>query len=237
VFERLDPQRIVATAEQLARRVAERFPTSGLSRVAAELVAVSRRAADDAEWIRQPRWRIRIGVSALVILLLATVAAAVATLLPRPADATMAELIQASESVIQDLVFLGIAIYFLASLERRWKRRRALRSLHTLRSMAHIVDMHQLTKDPERITGHTMGPDTASSPERGAMTVFELSRYLDYSSEMLSLLSKSAALYAQDFDDPVTMATVTEIEALSTDLSRKIWQKIMILDRIAADSA
>ena len=30
---------------------------------------------------------------------------------------------------------------------------RALKAIHELRSIAHIIDMHQLTKDPERITG------------------------------------------------------------------------------------
>ena len=57
--------------------------------------------------------------------------------------------------------------------------------------MAHIVDMHQLTKDPERLLQG--GPATPSSPQR-TMTPFELGRYLDYSSEMLSMISKTAAI-------------------------------------------
>ena len=69
------------------------------------------------------------------------------------------------------------------------------------------------------------------------MTPFELSRYLDYSSEMLSLLSKTAALYVQHFNDPVTLSAVNDVEELTTGLSRKIWQKIMILDRIMAPVA
>ena len=40
---------------------------------------------------------------------------------------------------------------FLFSLEGRLKRRTALRMLHRLRSIAHVVDMHQLTKDPENV--------------------------------------------------------------------------------------
>jgi len=101
-----------------------------------------------------------------------------------------------------------------------------LAALHELRSLAHVVDMHQLTKDPDRFR-----PDvvlTASSPAR-QMSQFELSRYLDYCSEMLSLIGKIAALYAQDFDDPSVLAAVNEIESLTTGLSRKIWQKLMIV--------
>ena len=127
---------------------------------------------------------------------------------------------------INDVVLLGIGIFFLVSLERRITRRRALRALHELRSLAHIADMHQLTKDPERIIAS--GPATASSPER-TMTRFELGRYLDYVTELLSLVSKVAALYVQRFDDEVVLGAVNEIESLTTGLSRKTWQKIALM--------
>jgi len=38
----------------------------------------------------------------------------------------------------------------------------------------------------------------------------------------------------QNFDDPVTLAAVNEVENLTNGLARKIWQKIMIFDRILA---
>jgi hypothetical protein len=90
-----------------------------------------------------------------------------------------------------------------------------------------VIDMHQLTKDPERVL-RTDWESTPSSPTE-TMSPFLLTRYLDYCSEMLSILGKVAALYVQDFDDEVALAAVNEIEALTTGLSRKIWQKIMIL--------
>ncbi len=141
---------------------------------------------------------------------------------------SFADFVQAVDAGINDLVFVGIAIFFLATLEARIKRRRALKALHELRSLAHIIDMHQLTKDPHVITN--TGQATKSSPKR-TMTDFELSRYLDYCSEMLSLIGKVAALYVQRFDDPVALSAVDQIEDLTTGLSRKIWQKIMIIDR------
>jgi hypothetical protein len=73
---------------------------------------------------------------------------------------------------------------------------------------------------------------TASSPKR-EMTRFSLARYLDYCSEMLSIISKVAALYIQDFDDAVGLSTVNDIQSLATGLSAKIWQKIVILDTLA----
>lgn len=40
-YRTLDPAKIIATAEALRQRVAERFPHSGLYRVAGELVSLS----------------------------------------------------------------------------------------------------------------------------------------------------------------------------------------------------
>lgn len=50
--------------------------------------------------------------------------------------------------------------------------------------------------------------------------------YLDYCSEMLSLVGKTAALYAENNDDQVVLQTVEGIEELTMNLSQKIWQKI-----------
>ena len=108
------------------------------------------------------------------------------------------------------------------------KRHEALKAFHQLRSLVHVIDMHQLTKDPSLVLGTERVKDTAASPKR-VMTAFELGRYLDYCSEMLSLTGKVAALYAQDLDDPVVVEAVNDIEMLATNLSRKVWQEIAIL--------
>ena len=59
--------------------------------------------------------------------------------------------------------------------------------------------MHQLTKDPSAVV--SVAGKTASSPAR-TLSRFEVTRYLDYCSEMLSLTSKVAVLFAQGFPDP-----------------------------------
>jgi hypothetical protein len=53
--------------------------------------------------------------------------------------------------------------------------------IHRLRGAAHVIDMHQLTKDPEQ-TLHRL-PPTQSSPERG-LDRLQLARYLEYCSEV-----------------------------------------------------
>ena len=50
------------------------------------------------------------------------------------------------------------------------------------------------------------------------------------------LTSKIAALYVQYFDDRIALQAVNEIENLTTGLSRKIWQKVMILDTLSSGS-
>ena len=228
MFRRLDPARIVATALQVQSRVRERFPDAGLARVAGEVVEVTEKAAANQPWFGRPHWPVRIGVGLCIALLLTVFSFTALAVIKLPRTATLPDVVQAVDAFISEVVFLGLAILFLSSVEVRRKRRRALEAIHELRSLAHVIDMHQLTKDPDRILGAEVGGNTASSPVR-SMTGFELSRYLDYCSEMLSLLSKCAAVYIQDFEDPVTISAVNEIESLTSGLSRKIWQKIMIL--------
>ena len=230
MYRSLDAARIVETAEALQKRVSERFPGSGLGRLSAELLQVTREAAALSSWLGKPHLLVRAGVGACVVAVAAVLFGACVSLHLRWSLSTVTELIQAVESGVNDLIFLGVAVFFLVTWEGRRKRARALKALHQLRSMAHIVDMHQLTKDPERVA--RAGPDTPSSPKR-QMSPFELMRYLDYCSESLSVISKVAALYVQDFDDPVTLGAVNEVENLTAGLSRKVWQKIMILDRMA----
>lgn len=64
------------------------------------------------------------------------------------------------------------------------------------------------------------------------MSEFQLSRYLDYCAEMLALIAKLAALYANRSHDEVVIAAVNEVETLTSNLGRKIWQKIMILSQL-----
>ena len=75
---------------------------------------------------------------------------------------TFTELVQALEAGINDVVLIGAAIFFLVTLETRVKRRRALKAIHELRAIAHVIDMHQLTKDPEMVAGR--GRTAGSAP-------------------------------------------------------------------------
>lgn len=225
-YRQLDEQRIVETIRALHQRIEERFPNSSLGKLAADLHQVANETVSRIEWIQRPHLPLRFGVWTLTV---AIVALFLGMLLhynqSRLAD--FPTFLQALDSGLSSLVYIGAAILFLVTWETRIKRVRTLRAIHELRAMAHIVDMHQLTKDPER--AFKIGPDTASSPKR-SLSPFELSRYLDYCSEALSLMSKIAALYVQGFQDSVVLDAVDDLEDLTIGISRKVWQKITLID-------
>ncbi|MCM2256068.1 MAG: hypothetical protein NDJ94_10390 [Vicinamibacteria bacterium] len=225
-YHTLDPEQIAATIDLLRRRVEHRFPASGLAGVARELDRIAEKARERSTWIARPILLLRLAVAALLALIVAGLLITLASLpLPRE-HVHVVEFVQVLESGINDVVLIGAACFFLLTVETRVKRGRALEAIREMRSIAHVIDMHQLTKDPEWLLGR--GRESGLLPPR-TMTRFELGRYLDYCSEMLSLVGKVAALYVQRFDDDVALAAVNEVEQLTNGLSRTIWQKLMIL--------
>lgn len=229
----IDPAQIVRTVELLRDRIRERFPGSGLSRLAEDLVAVAGATVRRLTWVSKPNLPVRIGAVLLILIIVGvTVGMLTFAFGPNPLDERPVgfAVLETLESLLNDIFLIGATIFFLGTIEVRIKRARALTFLRELRALAHIVDMHQLTKDPDRLLA--MGTDTPSSPVRH-MTRFELGRYFDYCTEMLSLISKIAALYAQTFDDPVVLQAVDEVETLTSSLAGKIWQKIVLLDTTA----
>jgi hypothetical protein len=226
----LDASKIVATIDKLSERIHNRFPDSGLHGVSVKLLQVARQAQAQADWIAEPIRPLRLGIAVLVAVILAGILGAVITFEPTAKALTFWELVGAIEAALNDVVMVGIAVFFLVSLEGRIKRHRTLAALNRLRSLAHIIDMHQLTKDPDHLVWGEPG-DADEGVQR--MTPYQLTRYLEYCSEMLSLVGKVCAIYIDKFDDSVTLAAVNEVEALTTGLSGKIWQKVSILDAMA----
>ncbi len=227
MYRQLEPAKIDHTVTLLAQRVEERFPGSGLGRVCRELEAVIRDTEQRCRWIAEPKRWLRWAIGLFILLLVAILGVSLAGLSFSTARLTWIELVTGIEAAMNDVILIGLALVFLISVENRIKRKKALKGLHELRSLAHVIDMHQLTKDPERAASPEL--DTASSPQR-RLTPFQMTRYLDYCSEMLALIGKAAALYGQHLDDPVILASITEIENLATNLSQKIWQKIQTVE-------
>ncbi len=229
-YRELDPQRIIATLDQLRRRIEARFPGCGLGKLAAEVTDTARSAAAKAGAIAAPSVIYRLMEGALILIGLAILVEIALNLDVRRGPDSVYTVLQGVDSAFNIIVLMGASVLFVVRFEEIAKRTRALKNLHELRSIIHVIDMHQLTKDPSLIV--QPGPMTEASP-KDRLPPFELTRYLDYCSEMLSLTAKIAALYAQSSKDSVVIATVNDLEQLAGHLCEKIWQKISLLQRNA----
>lgn len=220
-----------ATVAQLERRIFARFGERGLTKAARDLgrlvVLVQREAGQSRDRLLRTTMAARATgitiVAATLVALVFSLRSAVAGGLAQTAD-----WVPLVESVVNDLVFAAIALVFLWAFPERLERRALLRLLHRLRSLAHVIDMHQLSKDPEQAS-----PTYTPTPEsvRHGLEADQLHHYLNYCSEMLSLTAKTAALCAEHSADGVVLETISYIETLTTELCNKIWQKISLLPR------
>lgn len=224
IYRKLDVTKTIETIDQLRLRIGDRFPDSGLFNVCGELREIATQSSRTIRFVSRPVYWLRIGFGFLILAGLVTLVYSFTLIDPEMGKIEFVDLVQAAESSVNDLIFIGAAIYFLFRTETIIKRKKALEDLHELRTIAHVIDMHQLTKDPKSLNAN----GTQHSPKR-EMNNYELTRYLDYCSEMLSLTSKVSALYANDYNDEVVLNTINEIEDLTTSLSGKVWQKIMII--------
>lgn len=231
----LAAEKIIKTLAILQNRIDERFPDAGLGHVCQNLVKTAKNTAKRSRIAGRPNFLLRF----IVLLVIASgMSAQIITInflglfslltdsLQTDQLGERTELAQALESFVNLFILAGAAIWFLLSLEQREKRSFVLRHLHELRSFAHIIDMHQLTKDP--ISSHQGASSTAASPPR-RLSGYALARYLDYCSEMLALTGKLAALYGEQTSDMEVIGAVNDIEILTAGIGRKIWQKIMVI--------
>jgi hypothetical protein len=218
-YKRLRADRLIETADRMASKIVGRFPEASLGKVAVAVADVTRNAVATAERINRPNWALRIGLIALAV---AIVAVAVTLAVVGISDTRQfMEIVRVASGA--GLWLSAVAVFFW-TLETRLRRGKVVKALHELRGLAHIIDMHQLSKDPE------CGAEADPAYNREG-----LGHYLNYCSEMLAILSKIGQLYVEDFPDGTTLAAVDQLEHLTSGLSQKIWQKVMILGQVRGE--
>jgi hypothetical protein len=225
----LNSDQIEATITKLLARIEQQFPKRGLGQLCAELLVIAQTDKRKLNQRRRPNFWVRTGVGLLLAAAAAGLAIAIYEMRTLSLEVGLFSALQGADSILNIVALAGASIWFLLNLESVMRREAILADLHELRSIAHVVDMHQLTKDPTSV----QSPEEMADDEE-ALSEAQLGRYLDFCSELLSLTGKLAALYMQDVRDPIVIQTVDEIENLTGNLSRKIWQKIMILRQPAA---
>ena len=238
--QHLNANTVIKSLALLNKRIDERFPSSGLSIVCRDLTRVAEKTTTRSKRVKYQgsAWLIATWTLALIggafgaLLISSALFVEIAewNLDLRTVLANLGILSQnnAIETIATVMLAIFGGILGATNFQNKATRQYVFKHLHELRSYAHVIDMHQLTKDP--VTLSRSATRTESSPER-TMTRFELARYLDYCTEMLSLTGKLAALYGEQTDDGEITGAVNEIETLTAGISRKIWQKITILNR------
>lgn len=218
-------EKVEKTIKRLSIRIKERFPNSGLGKTCDDFYLFTSESKKHINWISKPIFLIRV-ITYIVIGLISFLLIYGLTLTNLKIKNSFIDLITVAEASLNNIVLVGATFFFIFTLENRIKRVRAIKYLNEIKGFAHVVDMYQLTKNPQLLLGEKK--NTEHSPKR-EMTKFEMQRYLDYSSEFLSLIGKVAALYSQSLPDEVVTQTSSEIQNLCSDTSNKIWQKMIIL--------
>ena len=220
-YRSLESNEIIHTIDELHMRISQRFPRSDLAAVCEELLVVAKETEAKARAVNVSNYPLR----AIIVLLIAGAAATIAFLIHaiqvKTGEVELINLLQGLEAGTNLIIFISVAIYFLFSFESRLARTRALNDLNELRSIIHVIDMHQFSKDPSELL---------SSDSTEGMTRTDLTRYLGFCSVMLSLGAKLAALYAQKLPDEIVIDAASDLQNVAGGLSLKIWQKISILE-------
>jgi len=222
---RLDPARIIETAENLARDVGEKLPGSSLAGLAVELSQIARATVDRARQARRPIYAIRvlsllaISVGLLVLWYL------MAHIHARWVFGTITEVFEAADAGFNLLVLLAGALWFLVTIENRIKRKKALEFIEELREFTHVIDVTQLFYTPL-----VYSPDPADA--RTSLS-FDYTYFL-YCTQMLGVISNLAALYTRGAAGDSILRAASDVEQLANAITVKLLSKAETVRLVSA---
>lgn len=212
---KLRPDKLIATSLELAKWIRLEFPKAHLSDVADDVYALTTEAVAKAKNIARPMYWLR----ALLTLAFAGLAGGVYWHYTNHTEQEFMDLLHSLKPLG---AFVGGAVLFVITLETRVKRWKALKAIHELQSVVHIIDMHQLGKDP-------IIEKFRDDPEEHDK---KIDQYLHCCTAMISIASKIGQLYIDHFYDAAATTAVNEFEAVATGTTQKIWSKILHLGQV-----
>lgn len=213
----LDPDLLAAHIRDVRDETRRSFPNRSLPRYQTNLISLVEEIRVLAAKLsgRSPLDFLLPGLIIFVALLVATVILIIFRFRVEMPESIL-EIMEPLEASTNLAVLVAGTTYFVWRTVAERRRHKALSLLHKVRSQIHILDMTQLAKN-------------LNETEVEKLSLAERIRYLDYCSQTVSLTAKAGALIITNFEDPVVISAVTEIETLSTGLSQKIWSKINVL--------
>jgi len=213
---RLDPSRIIETAEDLAQRIDQKLPGSTLAGLAAELVRIARDTDQRVQQARKPILAIRFASVIAIGCGLLGLWYLVRHIHTRWEFGTVTDLFEATDAGFNILVVLAGALWFLITLEARLKSKKVLESIQELREFIHVIDATQLYYTPE-IYHH----DAESPSNRWRFD----HTYLLACSLMLGVISNLAALYTRGAAGDSIMRAAADVEMFAAALTGKLYAK------------
>ncbi len=228
---RLDPAKIIQTAENLARRVSDRLPESTLAGLSADLAEIARVTDERARQARKPNLIIRgTGrlASALCIWGLWYIVDHIQTHLINAhlEFGTISDLFEAADAGFNMLVGLAGVLWFLVTIEARFKRKQALAHIGELLEFIQLIDVTQLYYTPELYKSN-------ASPDSTRLKFDHT--YLLFCNEMLGVIGNLAPLYTRgNMDDSVWRAT-SDVVMLANAIQGRLFAKSEAI-RLANDA-
>ena len=209
---------VIRTIRRMDRQIDTYFPDRNLANLSSSIIEFAIRHESDLERIDRPNIPIKLAIGLAISLMSGLVIYWLYELFIQNDGSGIIFQPQDLDAFINILIFGSAITWFLLNWQAKSKRRFIIGRINELRSFGHVIDMHQLTKDP-------------FFDDEMEMSDKDLIRYLDYCGDLLSCCSKLAATYLEHTDDETVVQYVNEFESLTGQFNRKIWQKITILDR------
>lgn len=217
---RLDPTKIIETAENLALHTAQKLPGTTLAGLAVELARIARETDERARQARKP----------ILVIRVASVTAIVGTLLglwyllyhlhTRWEFSTITEFFEFTDAGFNLLVLLAGALWFFITLEARIKRKKALESIQELREFIHVIDLTQLYYTPVLYNAGTVNAPTQVGLDY---------TYLLFCTQMFGVISNLAALYSRGGAGDSILRAASEVDMLATAVSSKLLSKVQMV--------
>ena len=230
--DKLDPDKLCNAIQKLQRLVKKRFPKSTFYKTTMKLSEVAEKAkavAKDFGGVKRAIWWTVIIIAPIALLFL--MSSLLLIYLPIESKSTQTGLLDYSETIglFVDWIILSVLGSLAIRKKYRLNRRKpAMQTLHQLRSIAHLIDLTQHNKNYQTVKDKTL-------PLEKRMSAEDCIRYLNYSSQALSLTGKVAAIMIEDYNDSGVIAAVCELDTICNGISVKIWQKIETLQQYAED--
>jgi hypothetical protein len=209
---RLDADKIVETANNLADDINQRLPGTQLAILARELAAFALATEERGRKARRPFLAIRALSGVAIGLVLLALWFLGRHIHAKWEFSTINNVFDAINTGFNLLLLLAGALWFLLTLEARLKRKEALKFIEELREFAHVIDATQLYYTRELYGSRTHAESSKSAIDE---------KYLLYCTQMLGVISNLAPLYTRGATGDSILRAASEVQMLALAIITK----------------